>query len=595
MSFGAGNIIIDNNIIECAGDGISIEGTGDSDAQSITVTQNTITCAANAVRIESTGVEEITVSDNEITVSTNGNVLWLSVNQNLSILRNEISFYNNADPVIYIDAENLLSGEIYVSMNYNILRNISAERNVNTTLLSVSDPYLYVNAQYNYWAGPNAPRQKVGNPANYSGYYFIDGYINYLNWIGQEFVMQYNFGGNGGSAALGLYSQSFSDMVVGTPGISVDFSRTYNSQDSRSKSFGAGWSFGFEGFCEDYKYIFVLEDGTTEEIVFEHIKGVRLPDGSVLSFTKFGDAYRSDNSSNTFVENADGSFTLTTKSGYVYEFNTAGYLVSVTDHIGNKLLINVDATGKVQGVTDAVNREYGITYNADGFISKITDPIGREVSYTYVGGRLATVIDPMGLTKYAYEYDAEGFLCKVTDATHALSKTLVYIHDGGENDGKVQSITDALGNTTTLTYDKLNRMTTKTDSNGRQTIVWYTESFQTIKSQDPEGKISTTDYHDNAGNPYRTTGPERESLFTYEYDERGNVIKITNPTAVSGRRPTTKWNNTCGRARRTSSARKCSMFSDGLRRSDATARPLNSTDVYSETADPALSRSETSI
>ncbi|MBN1892098.1 MAG: RHS repeat protein, partial [Clostridiales bacterium] len=401
----------------------------------------------------------------------------------------------------------------------------------------------------------------------------------------QEFQMEFHYGQNGGYAPLGLYSQTFSDMKVDSPSIDMDFSRTYNSLSNRNTSFGRGWSFGFEGSCADYQYTIFLESGSPVVITIPEIKGVRLPDGSTLSFVLSDGAYVSNNSDNTFIANTNGTYTLTTKSGYVYHFNTSGYLISVSDNLGNMLSIGVNTAGKVTAVTDTVNRNYLVSYNADGTISQITDPIGRAVTYQYANSRLTGVTNPMGIVQYAYEYDSAGFLSGITDATHTLSKTLVYIHDAGENNNKVYSATNNLGNTITYTYDNINRTTTKTDSNGRQTIVWYNESYQTIQVQDAEGRIATTDYHDNSGNPYQTID-RNGNTFTYEYDDRNNITKITNPDGSFRTTTYDEWNN------RTSETdelgKKVFYVYDGLRRLIKHIRPLNGTDVYTDVADPAL-------
>ena len=397
--------------------------------------------------------------------------------------------------------------------------------------------------------------------------------------------MEFHYGQNGGYAPLGLYSQTFSDMKVDSPSIYVDFSRTYNSLSNRNTSFGRGWSFGFEGSCADYQYTIFPESGSPVVITIPEIKGVRLPDGSTLSFVLSDGEYVSNNSDNTFIANANGTYTLTTKSGYVYHFNTSGYLISVSDNLGNMLSIGVNTAGKVTLVTDTVNRNYLVSYNPDGTISQIADPIGRTVTYQYTNSRLTGVTNPMGIVQYAYEYDSAGFLSRITDATHTLSKTIVYIHDGGENNNKVYSATNNLGNTMTYTYDNINRTTTKTDSNGRQTIVWYNESYQTIQVQDAEGRISTTDYHDNAGNPYQTTDRNGNS-FTYEYDDRSNVIKVTNPDGSFRMTTYDEWNNRISETDEL--GKKVFYVYDGLRRLIKHIRPLNGTDEYIGTADPAL-------
>ncbi len=241
----SGGITVQDITVDSEKAGIVINGAGQSEDQFIDVSGNTISSSGNAIKIHTTGVESISISDNKISMTQKGTAIDTSVNTTTSIAQNDIAFFNNSDPVIRIDAGSLNVDVPWVSFNYNVIRNIGPEKNTKTCLLRITNNFFYADAQYNFWASANAPIQYAKYSSNKSGYYYIDGYgFDTENWIGKEFIMQYNFGGNGGNAALGLYSQNFSDLVVGTPGISVDFSRTYNSQDKRSTSFGTGWSFG---------------------------------------------------------------------------------------------------------------------------------------------------------------------------------------------------------------------------------------------------------------------------------------------------------------------------------------------------------------
>ncbi|NLO62825.1 MAG: hypothetical protein GX099_05290, partial [Clostridiaceae bacterium] len=287
---------------------IYIEQSSDSKVDSVEIKGNTVYSDFAVLVLDFAGCEEISISNNQLT-ARDQDLIRISGDADRVAIRNNRMTRLDSYNCDFLTMRLWSNPDTIVSINFNIFR-VESPLTWPLRLVEIDESISYVNAQYNFWGGPHAPRT---NQYQWSGQdvgvNYVTPNVDYSNWIGQEFVMEYNFGGNGGNAALGLYSQSFSDLVVGTPGISVDFSRTYNSQDKRSTSFGTGWSFGFEGFCEDYKYTFVLEDGTTEEIIFDYLKGVRLPDGSTLSFTKVGDTYRSDNSSNTFVENADGSFT----------------------------------------------------------------------------------------------------------------------------------------------------------------------------------------------------------------------------------------------------------------------------------------------
>jgi RHS repeat-associated protein len=523
-------------------------------------------------------VFNIKISGNQISATTDGiYLLCTSMNgqNDVSIYNNQITAGVNCVHLKRIDYPPTFK----VFVNYNILLDLGNQGTCRGVFNETTG--LTVNAENNFWGsayGPTTSTRSTGGTR-------VSGIVDYSPWMGQEFAEQYFYGRSGGYAPLGVYSQNFTDLFIDSPGVSLDFSRTFNSLCEDIGAFGLGWSFGFESRCEAFTYEITNEENELETISFPGLMRVVLPDGSALSFTQIGGDYRSDNSDNIFIANLDGTYTLTTKSGYLYEFNTLGYLTSVTDSLENTLSITVNAEGKVTMVTDSVNRNYLVSYNPDGTISQITDPIGRAVTYQYTNSRLTGVTDPMEIVKYSYAYDSAGFLNGITDATHELSKSLVYIHDESENDGKVQSITDALGNTTILTYDNINRITTKTDSTGRQTIVWYNESFQTIMTQDAEGKISNTEYKDNSGNPWTTTD-RNGNTFTYTYDDNNNVTKITNPDSSY---KTFTYDEYSNRTSETDElGKKIFYVFDAFRRLIKKAQPLNGTDVYSEGANQSL-------
>lgn len=355
-------------------------------------------------------------------------------------------------------------------------------------------------------------------------YYGDDYTTTIINQLQQSF---YN-GSDGVYSPLGTYSQNFTDMSVNASGISIDFTRTYNSSVTTTGSFGKGWTFGYEGSCKDYQYSYTDSNGATQTITINNIKVVKLPDGSNITFKLQNGVYVTCNSRNTLVENADGTFTLTTKDYHVYHFNSSGYLVSVADKNGNMVTITVNSNGKVESVTDATGRVYTISYNSSGYISTIADPTGRTVQYQYENGYLVRIIDPMGHVVNTYSYDSSGYLSGIRNSASELIQAVVYNHDTGDTQNRVTSITDANGNATTYSYDITNKKVTKMDSSGWQTIDWYNSLYQITKTQDAEGYTSETEYYNQIGDVKSYT--DRNGNKTqYIIDSNGNVISIIYP------------------------------------------------------------------
>ncbi len=247
--------------------------------------------------------------------------------------------------------------------------------------------------------------------------------------------------------------------------------------------------------------------------------------------------YEANDSRNELVKQSDGTHVLKTKNQYTYGFNENGWLVWMKDNIGDKVTIEVqNDTGKIQKIIDAAERGVNITYNDRGLIESIIDPIGRKVQYEYEQNKLLRVIDPMGsVTRYSY--DSEGYLNEIKDNESNTIKSIEYDHAQGENQHKVKSTENALGNVETYTYDNANGKTIITDKNGRKTTKWYDSSKFITFSEDAEGRQTKVEYtKDKDGiNKYgeqEKVTDRNGSITKYERDNKGNITKITNPDST---------------------------------------------------------------
>jgi YD repeat-containing protein len=106
---------------------------------------------------------------------------------------------------------------------------------------------------------------------------------------------------------------------------------------------------------------------------------------------------------------------------------------------GHRLTFGYSGTN-LTNITDSVGRVIRLSYNPDGTVSTLELPDGRITRYSYSGGLLITVEHPDGATTH-YGY-LHGLL---TDFAGLVSNAY------DEND-RVSSQTDALGGTTTYTY-----------------------------------------------------------------------------------------------------------------------------------------------
>ncbi|MDH3785348.1 MAG: DUF6531 domain-containing protein, partial [Acidobacteriota bacterium] len=94
----------------------------------------------------------------------------------------------------------------------------------------------------------------------------------------------------------------------------------------------------------------------------------------------------------TFVENNDGTYTLTFPDLGTWNFNAfdnspeQGKIDTIVDRNGNSLAFVYDGLGRLDTITDTLGRNIFIAYNINGFIDSVTDFAGRQVVYDYYDG-----------------------------------------------------------------------------------------------------------------------------------------------------------------------------------------------------------------
>lgn len=382
--------------------------------------------------------------------------------------------------------------------------------------------------------GMSVGRMRVGVTAANGKIYAAGGYKGtYLNTLEEytaeydRYLIQKQFGENGIHPASGNFSRKYTDMYVNAPGFIVDISRIYNSLDNRVGPLGRGWTFGFEGNIKT-------------DPSYSSIKVTTLPDGSVQTFAAQGGGYTALDSRSKLVMNGDGTYTLTTKDQYTYTFNTSGWLVRMQDRHGNKVQIDVNASGAISKITDPAGRYYTVDYAGTANIRRIREyangaVTGRIVEYQYENNQLIRAIDPMG-NNTRYAYDSSGYLTEIRDHQATLLESVTYIHEAGDQQHKVSRITDGKGNTLTYAYDTANRETSITDSTGRQIIQYYDDCLYISSSKDAEGKTTTVEYDiDITGvNKYgeeKSITDRNGNKTEYERDSRGNITKTIHPDA----------------------------------------------------------------
>jgi len=176
-------------------------------------------------------------------------------------------------------------------------------------------------------------------------------------------------------------------------------------------------------------------------------------------------------------------------------------------------------------VTDPLGNQTTYHFNSVGFLLDITDALGQKTVYNVDPGtnQTASVVDPLGRVT-AFAYDSAGNPLTITRlAGTASAVTTSFTYEPNFN--KVASITDPLGHTTSFFYHDGN-LTKTTDSLGNQAILTYDVNGELITAADPIGNATQFSYQN--GDLVKTTDPLGR-VWTQSSDSVGRVISNTNP------------------------------------------------------------------
>ena len=384
--------------------------------------------------------------------------------------------------------------------------------------------------------------------------------LGFANWM--------RYGSDPVNLATGNFVQQASLFTVAGPGgVSTPVALTYNSLDSRSGSFGRGWSSGLDVRSQTYADGSVLvtgDDGSAT--AFD-----RNPDGSYRPvqpgiFDKLARTAANtivltapDTSTQTFTENpVTGAGVLvkrTDRAGHSWSYGhaatttttegssnpwpvapngssggsgvapvtyqTLGALTSITEPGGQIIRFASDSAGHVTKVSRPDGASWTLAYTGDD-LSSITDADGHTTRYGYdTSGRIVTVTAPDGVTYLHNSYDTQGRVVKQVNG-EGNSTSISYA--AGQT-----SYTDTAGATTTFTVDSTGRVTKVVTPLGHAIATGY-DNWQTSSSTDADG--NTTSYaYDSAGNLTSVTAPSGAET-SYGYTSQGD---LTSQTDANGR------------------------------------------------------------
>lgn len=334
------------------------------------------------------------------------------------------------------------------------------------------------------------------------------------------------------NAATGNLIVSDRDEWLASVGIDVALTRTYNSLGNLSSGNGLNWQTGPAKFISG-------------------LTGTLNSAGSTVTRTD------SDGSTQLYTYNATRAVYLSTDGGGAHDVlvgTAAGWTWQGERFDKSGTFETYDASGRITGIgANDVNR-ISYTYNGAGQLDTVTDASGDVSKYEYENARLARIRTEVkyggSRVRTHYEYDDLGRLkAAIVDMTpedgsvvdgYVYRTSYEYFGSGNQlrqlkqadgteqnftyaPDGKVETVTDALGRTTRFDYGTPGR-TTVTDPSGAATTYGYDTKGQLTSVTAPAvaGVSQVTSlYYDDAGNLIRTVDTLGQQT-VYGYDANGN-------------------------------------------------------------------------
>jgi len=335
------------------------------------------------------------------------------------------------------------------------------------------------------------------------------------------------------NAANGNLVVSDRDAWLASVGVNLSLTRTYNSLGNLSTGNGPNWKTG------PVKSITLSGTLNTSGSSVTRMDA----DGSVQD-------YRFDAASGTY-RSTDGDGAHDTLSG-----NAGGWTWTGDARDMGGIHERYDSKGRLVASGEHGVDRLGYGYNAAGQLATVTDASGDVTTYEYQNGKLARIrtTDASGASQVRthYEYDdldrlkavvidlspedgsiADGNVYRTTYAYWDSGSQLRQIRQTDNTElnftydaqGRVQTVSDALGQTTRFDYSTPNR-TTVTDPTGNRVTYGYDGKGQlTSVTEYGAGGIELVTLHvyDDAGNLSRTISPSGRAT-VFGYDANGNRV-----------------------------------------------------------------------
>jgi RHS repeat-associated protein len=385
--------------------------------------------------------------------------------------------------------------------------------------------------------GPGATLAALDTTLLANGNYVIR--LTATDSAGQELVSQVLIT-VAGENKPGRMTLTVTDVTVPATGIPITVERRYDSLERNTVGdFGYGWSLEMAGprleVSPDHD-VTITEPGTGRRVTFQFApQSFGFPFGFLNqpTYTPEPGVYGklTSDGCGALVRSGGGviclfgeaysptTYAYTDPYGRVYTVSAGGQMRSIKNVDGNVL------TFSPSGITSSAgNLTVPITRDSQGRVTEIRDPAGKVYQYTYdAAGDLTAVKLPDVATPLRYEYDPGHFFRKGIDARGNAAAATTYYPNG-----RLQSVTDAMGKTTGYAYDLAANTTTVTYPDGAGSAVQRFDANGLLLSEtNPLNETRSYTYDARRNRVTETDALQKTT--TLEYDAGGHLSKVTDP------------------------------------------------------------------
>ncbi|HET7293056.1 MAG TPA: Calx-beta domain-containing protein, partial [Vicinamibacteria bacterium] len=375
---------------------------------------------------------------------------------------------------------------------------------------------------------------------------------------------------------VGHFTVSFVDLEVPVAGVPVRLTRTYDSRDRSKGDFGHGWRLDVSSLrVAENRTPGLSWQGTKSSGAFPtyclpattpHVVTVAEPGGRVHEFEM-----SLSPQCQPFVPIDQAQVTFTPRPGTLGTLRALGASASVwvvgswpgsielydadtfdlydpsayeyTSPDGRRFQLRegkglerlVDPNGNVltitaNGISHSSGKAIAFARDPEGRITSVTDPAGNRMAYGYDGdGDLAAYTDREGAsTTFTYRADLPHHLQDILDPLGRRPIRNEYYPDG-----RIKSHTDAFGKTIEYDHQIGTRQEVVTDRNGAVRVLEYDQRGNVVKETQPDGRVVRRSF-DLRNNRLSETEPHEPSnpspaLSLYTYDAADNLLTARDP------------------------------------------------------------------